>query len=156
MYLLRQDSGREVSPYGQAQQQQQLMEPDTGAVIDAFAQEAISGIGTLKADIAAYGVTEAEKIGSPLTKEQYQKSEYYRPGVPYYRGITDKAAEQLSVFHDDTEARADFINNATTGQYAGGMATAFALGLFEPKNVATGLFTSLALTPIAGMVTPAM
>ena len=155
MYLLRQDSGREVSPYGQARQQTELMEPDTGAVVGAMVEEATSGIGTLAADIAAYGVTEDEKLGTPLTKDQYRESAHYRDTIPYYRGMTNASASALAEYDDDAQKRAEIVSEATGGQYALGMAAAFGAGVFEPKNIATGLLTSLVLTPAAGAIAPA-
>lgn len=155
MYLLRQDKGRQVSPFGQAEQQMQLMEPDTSEVVGAFVNEAWSGIGTLSADLAASDVRKAETIGTPLTKEQYQASPNYRANIPYYRGMTEESARQLSVYNDEREKNAEFINDATSGQYALGITAAFTAGVLEPKNIATGLVTSLALTPVAGAVGPA-
>ena len=155
MYLLRQDQGRQISPYGQARQQQELMEPDTGAVVGAMVEEATSGIGTLAADIAAYGVTEDEKLGTPLSKDQYRESAHYRETIPYYRGMTNASASALAEYDDEAQKRAEIIGEATGGQYALGMTAAFGVGVFEPKNVATGLLTSLVLTPAAGFVGPA-
>ncbi len=149
MYLLRQDQGRQVSPYGQAAQQSELLEPDTGRVVSAFVQEATEGIGTLSADLAAQRVKSGERLGTPLSKEEYELSPNYRKSIPYYRGITEDAARELSIYSDESDKRAEFISDATSGQYALGLAAGFTAGVLEPKNIATGVAGAVVLSPLA-------
>lgn len=154
MYSVRERPTRQISPLLQTEQQSALTDPDTRAVTGAFVSEALSGIGTLSADFAAMDVKEAER-GTPLTKEQYQQSPNYRPNIAYYRGITEESAKALASFNDSTEKRAEFINEATGGQKALGYTAAFTAGLFEPKNLGTGIATTAVLSPLAAAIAPA-
>jgi hypothetical protein len=149
MYGFRQPTPQ-PSQFGQATMQRDLLEPNTGAVIGAFVDEATSGLGTLSADLAANRVKELEKKGTPLTEEQYKASPNF--SVPFYRGITEESAAELKQFNDNTHANAELINSASSGQYATALTAGFVAGVFEPKNLVTGLATSFVLTPLAGAV----
>jgi hypothetical protein len=149
MYGFRQPTPQS-SQFGQATMQRDLLEPNTGAVIGAFVDEAVSGVGTLSADLAANRVKDLEKTGTPLTEEQYKASPNF--SVPFYRGITEESAAELKKFNDNTQANAELINSASSGQYATALTAGFVAGVFEPKNLVTGLATSVVLTPLAGAV----
>lgn len=120
-----------------------LYSPKTGSVVDAYVDEAFHGVGTLAADIQASDVENAK--GNPLTAEEYQKSEFYRPGIQYYGAMTDAAAKTLAKYHDERAANAEIINRASTAQTALGIAAALTTGIAEPKNLAFGIGTGGAL-----------
>jgi hypothetical protein len=121
----------------------------------AYIDEAWSGVGTAQADLTGMRVQEAERRGTPLDDIQYQESEYYRPSVKYYRGMTQEAAKILADYSDDREQNAFIINSATTGQTIAGFAAGFGSGVFEPKNLAIGVGVSAVATPALGWVAPA-
>jgi hypothetical protein len=136
--------------FGQAMQQSELYDPTTSAVARTFAEEATIGVGTLKADLTAIDVTEAERTGAPVTKDEYKNSaELFSEGVSWYDGMTRESALISKEFNDAARKRAQIISDSSTSQAVLGFGAGFAAGVVEPKNLAVGVAASLAL-PVAG------
>lgn len=154
MYARRSDDRATYT--GQALINDSVVTPTTGAVVEAFAEEALSGVGTLAADLQARDVTRAEGRGAPITREEFASSEYVRDGISYYRGMTGESAKLLADRYDEMAHSREVISKANNGQLALGYGAAFAVGIFEPKNLATGLAAAAVLTPIAGAAVPAI
>lgn len=129
--------------------------PSTSEVLSAYASEAYFGIGTAAADFSALKVQQAKDSGAPITEEQYKESAHYRPEISYSRDMTEEAAKELAIFSDERKKNAEIISSASLSQDIAGVTTGFVAGVFEPKNVALGVATSAALTPIAGWIAPA-
>ena len=140
----------EPTAFGQAMQQSELYDPTTAAVARTFAEEATVGVGTLKADIVAADVTKAERDGSPITEDEYKNSaELYSEGVAWKEGMTRESALVTKEFNDAARKRAQIISDSSTSQAALGFAAGFGAGIFEPKNVVSGLAVGAALGPLA-------
>ena len=131
------------------------VEPSLSEVLSAYGTESYKGLGTAYADIVASGIEQKKQTGVPLTEEEYKQSPNYRPDISYDRDMTDSAAQALATYSDERKKNAEIISSATGLQSAVGMAYGFVAGIFEPKNVAYGVATSVALTPIAGWLAPA-
>lgn len=136
----------------QAQQASQQFDPSISQVVGAYVDEVFSGVGSLEADLRASDVTRAEQFNNPLTEEEYKSSEYYRPNVSYYNTITTESAKLLAENQDEIDKRAFLISRASGIEDVVGFSTAFATGLFEPKNFAVGVATSLVGGQIANRV----
>lgn len=134
---------------------QDYVEPSLSDVLSAYGTEAYKGVGTAYADLVAAGVEQKKELGTPLTEEQYKQSANYRPDISYDKDMTESAAEALATYSDERKRNAEVISSASGLQSAIGMTYGFAAGIFEPKNVAYGVATSVALTPIAGWLAPA-
>lgn len=139
---------REASEFGM-EQQSLIAEPTTRTVISAYAEDARKGVGTLNADIAAYEVKQAEKRGGLLTKEEYENSELFTPGVAWYDGMTNESAMVQKEYQEAQNRRNQVFADASTGQTVVGMAAGFGAGIVEPKNLAIGVGVSLAAGPLA-------
>lgn len=135
-------SPERVSQIGVELQQDMLASPTTSAVIGAFVDEALTGVGTLQADIEAGRVEEAG--GRELTIDEYAESPYMRKGVPYYGGMTEGAAEILARRYDEKAEQREILSKASTAQTVAGFGAAFAAGIFEPKNLVAGVAVSAA------------
>jgi GNAT superfamily N-acetyltransferase len=151
-YLLRSGKDEAASPYSNIGDQ--YYSPSTSDVLSAFTEEAFKGIGTGYADIQALKVTQQQRQGDPMTEEAYKASPYYRPGVSYSRDMTSESAKTLAEYNDEREKNAFIINHASTAQKAAGYTTSFGAGIFEPKNIATGVAASAVLSPIIGGLAP--
>lgn len=145
--LVKASSRAEDNQYGGAMQADLLFRSNTEAVLGAYIDEAFKGVGTLEADRRAAAVEEARKTGTPIGFEDYKSSEYYRPGIGYFGGMTKEAAKILAENYDETAARSEIISRASTGQNIAGFATALGAGTLEPKNLGIGIATSLVLGP---------
>lgn len=152
-FLLRSGRDEQASPYSNIGDQ--YYSPDTSDVLKAFTEEAFKGIGTGYADVQALNVSQLQRVGEPLTEETYKSSPYFRPGVPFSRDMTTESVKVLAEYHDDREKNAFIINHASNAQKAAGYTTAFSAGIFEPKNIATGVAASAILSPIVGGLAPA-
>lgn len=154
MYGLWRKPNVQPTAFGQALAQAELYDPTTGAVARSFAEEATVGTGTLKADIEAFRVTEADRNpeSSPITEDEYKNSaELYSEGVAWYDGMTREAASIQKEFNDAAQKRAEIIRDASTGQTALGFTVGFGAGIFEPKNLVVGAAVSVA-APALGTV----
>lgn len=140
--------------YRATTQEQEIFAPNTRAVIEAYAVESLTGIGTYKADIFASDVKDAEKAGTRITKEQFDQSSFLRPGMEYYPEMTEKSMELIAKFHDEHATRQELIARASIGQHAIGMTAGILTGTLEPKNLAIGIATAGALGPILGAAAP--
>lgn len=122
----------------------------TSDVVSSYVSEAFSGVGSLKADTTAQNVLSLQASGTPLTKEEYKNSPYYRQTIPYSAAMTKESAKVMAEYNDDREANAIIINKASTAQSAIGLTSAFALGMFEPKNIAYGVAGAVMLGGVGG------
>jgi len=134
------------------QQASQEFDPSISQVVGAYVDEVFSGVGSLEADLRASDVTIAEQRNTPLTEDEYKQSEYYRSDIGYYNTITSESAKILAENQDDANKRAFVISRASGIEDVVGFSTAFASGLFEPKNFAVGVATSLVGGQIANRV----
>lgn len=117
-----------------------LAKPTTGDVVSAFVEETFQGEGSLSQDLRATEIEQADKRGiSPLTQEEWKSSDYHRPGLSYYEGMTEQAARILSEVEDDRNDRNLIIAKSSTWQKAVGFGAAFLAGIPEPKNLASGI-----------------
>jgi len=153
--LVRTSQPEQPSIYGQANLRSEFFQPKTSSVIGAFVDESFSGVGTLEADIAAHNIEGLERGGAALTKEEYEASPSFRPSIPYYRTLTAESAKALAEYNDEREANGFIINQASGAQTAAGFVSAFAAGIFEPKNLAAGVAVSAVATPLVGAIGPA-
>lgn len=142
--------------YRDKTQEQTIYSPTTRAVAQAYAEEAMTGIGTYAADVFADQVIEAEKTGERLTKEQFDESPYLRSGMEYYPGLTAKSMELIATRKDQHSFNEEVISRASTAQGAFGFVVGLGHGTFEPKNIATGLAASVAMGPFLGVAAPAV
>lgn len=152
-YLLRSGKDEASSPY--ARMGAEYYQPDTSDVLTAFIEESIQGIGTGYGDIIAFDVEKAKRQGSPLTEEAYKASPFYRSSLPYSRDLTTESAKVLAEYNDEREKNAFIIGHASNAQTAAGYMIGFTSGIFEPKNIATGIAASAVLTPLIGSFAPA-
>lgn len=134
---------------------QDLYKPTTGSVVDAYIDEATSGVGTLEADLQSFDLQKADRGKNKLSAETYKNSEYYRPGVQYYGAMTEESAKILAEYNDERQANQEIIAKASTGQTVLGFGAGIGAGVFEPKNLAFGVATGFALGPLLGSVAPA-
>lgn len=141
------------TPMGQRSISMDFYEPTTKAVVNAYVDETFSGVGTLEADIKGFGVKEADSKGKQLTLDEYKASEFFRPNVQYYNGMTREGARLLAEYNDDREKNAKIIESAGVGKTVLGFGAAFGAGIFEPKNLAAGAAVAVA-APYAGAVLP--
>jgi hypothetical protein len=125
-----------------------LEEPTVGATMDAFIQEAYFGVGTGYADSVAESIELAKIEGTPIDEETFYNT--YGQGRKYEAGMTYEAAQELVNYDNERKQSQEVIAGATNGAYIAGMTTGFAAGVFEPKNLAYGVGTSLLATPIIG------
>lgn len=118
--------------------------PSTGQVAGAFVEEVFQGEGSLVQDIAASNIRRQTRRGNePLTQDEWKTSDDFRQGLTYFQGMTAPAAKTLAGIEDDRENRAFIIGKASGLQKTAGFASAFTLGLFEPKNFAAGMVANL-------------
>src|SRR5687768_12042939 len=139
-FLLRRPE-QEASPIAQ-QTLNTYYQPSTSDVLSAFTEESFRGIGTLESDLTALEIGKQERSGTPMTEEQYRESPYYRSAVKYYRDMTEASAKTLADYSDEREENAFIISKASGAQTAAGYVAGFGAGIFEPKNIATGLAVS--------------
>ena len=137
----------EPTQYGQAMSQSELYDPTTSAVTRAYVGEAFRGVGTGYADIKAQESRTTQ--GNKLSEEDFKNSEFFKEGVQWYDGITDKGAEVLRDFNVETKKRQQIIADSSTGQAALGFTAGFGAGILEPKNLAVGVGASLATGGLA-------
>lgn len=130
--------------------EEQIYKPTYGQVVEASVNEAFEGIGTYKADLASSSVSLAKNRGNALTREDYTNSEFYRPEIGYFTGMTDEQAKELSKYHDSRATDRDILQRSTTGQYSVGLAAGLVAGTIEPKNLMIGMATFGAGRFIAG------
>jgi hypothetical protein len=133
--------------YGQAMQQSELYDPTTSAVTRAYVGEAFRGVGTGYADIKAQESLTTE--GNKLSEEDFKNTEFYKEGVQWHDGLTDKGAEVLRDFNVETKKRQQIIADSSTGQSVLGFTVGFGAGIVEPKNLAVGVAASLATGGLA-------
>lgn len=118
--------------------------PTTGQVTSAFIEEIFQGEGSLSQDILAGNIQRQTQRGKePLTEDEWKESEFFRSGLTYFDGMTAPAARTLAEIEDDRENRALIISKSEGLQKGLGFVGAFGLGLFEPKNFASGVVASL-------------
>lgn len=140
----------EPTVFGQAMQQNELYEPKTSAVVGAYVKESTVGVGTLAADSAAADVTRLDRTGTKITEDEYKNNpELYSEGVKWYEGMTSESAAVSKEFNDGVQKRAQLIQDASGGQATLGFIAGFGAGVFEPKNITTGLATAATLGPLA-------
>lgn len=142
--------------YRATTQEQQIFAPTTRAVMQAYASESLTGVGTYQADKFANAIQDAEKYETRLTKEQFDQSPLYRPGMEFYPEITEKSMSLIAQFHDEHATNQEIIARASGAQTAAGMVSGILMGTLEPKNLAIGVATSVALGPILGAISPAV
>ena len=157
---------RQVSPAGEIDTIYRF-QPGFFQSIGAGVEDVFRGNGSLAQDVNAtkieisegragsvlssYSQSTIEELRSSpkLSREQWEQSENFREGVEYYDGMTEFSAQVLAETNDDQNRR-DFILSQASGAAKGfGIGFAFVTGLFEPKNLAAGIATSL-IVPGAG------
>ena len=116
--------------------------PTTGQVAEAYIDDAWLGDLTANQLFEAGFLGEYDKLGDPLDKDSYKKSEFYREGIEYYEGMSTASAEFLAKRRDEENARMDVMSRASGWQTAGGITSALGAGVFEPLNLGVGLVTA--------------
>lgn len=133
----------------------QRSEPTTGQVASAFVSDVFQGNGSLQQDITRFDYNKALFQGNALSEDDWKKSDFFRSGLKYYPGITDKAAEILAQSEDDKRSREYVMGKASGWQSAAGFGAALGAGIFEPKNIASGVAAGV-LTEGLGTFVPAI
>lgn len=142
------------SLYGESSQLSNI-KPTTGEVIGAYTEEIFTGEGSLAQDIEASNIRKQERRGISLSQEDWKASPNYRDGLNWYDGITAESAATLARIEDDRQERSIVMERASGLQTGAGMATSFVAGIFEPKNLASGVAAAL-VTGGAGMAIPSL
>ncbi|WP_439816550.1 hypothetical protein [Zavarzinia sp. CC-PAN008] len=75
---------------------------------------------------------EAARGGAPLSEDEYKRSEWYRPAIPYDRRMTADRAAALAAMHDDREYHAYLLEK--TPSFAVGTAAYVAGQALDPIN----------------------
>lgn len=153
-FLMRRQEEETAGAYGQAGLATEYYQPSTGDVLGAYTQESYKGVGTGYADYMALQVAGQEQSGKALSADEYKASPYYRDSIPYYRNMTPESAKTLAEYNDEREQNAFIMNKASGMQTAAGFITGFGAGVFEPKNIATGVAASAVLSPLLGWAAP--
>ncbi len=143
---------RGVSAFGQ-QQIAPLTQPESslGQTLDAFVNETYYGVGSYNADEVGFDVYEAKLSGTPIDEEQF-KSIAGNSGAKYEAGMTAEAAKLLVDYQNDRNLNSSVIINADGWKKAAGYATAFTVGVVEPKNVAYGVAGAALTGPVAALL----
>lgn len=115
--------------------------PTTKQVVGTYIEDAFLGDLTMNQLQEADQLHGYEREGEAMDKDQWEKSEYHRPGIEYYNGMTDQSAQFLANKKDAEDARAEIYSRANSWQSAAGVAAGFAAGIFEPLNIGVGLVT---------------
>lgn len=116
-------------------------QPETSDVLGAYVEDAFQGVGTLNADNLRFQVRDLEKVGTPLDEETF-KTSFGDSGISYYKGITQESAQVLADYNKEQQKRSFIISKASTTQDIAGFGSAFATGIFEPKNLLIGVATA--------------
>ncbi len=123
--------------------------PTTLEALAAFQGEVFKGTGSGYLDAKRLQI-EAEDDSSPLTKEEWEVSPDYRQKIPYFEGMTVNDAKSLSEIYDEQERRAFTMSRASGAQKTLGIGAGFVTGLFEPKNLASGIAAAAVTSPLGG------
>ena len=142
------------SLYGEASQLARA-KPTTGEVVGAYTEEMFFGEASLSQDIEAGNIRKQERRGIALSQEDWKSSEEYREGLSWYEGITKESAGTLARLEDDRRERSIVMERASGLQTGLGMGTGFVAGIFEPKNLASGVTAAL-VTGGAGAAIPSL
>lgn len=129
--------------------------PSMGQVAGAFVSDVFQGNGSAAQDIQRLNFNNALDTQNPISPEDWKVSPNYREGLQYYPGMTDKAAEILAQNNDDKNAREYVMSKASGLQTVAGFGVALGAGLFEPKNLASGIAAG-AITEGLGAVVPSI
>lgn len=127
-------------------------QPSVSQVVSAYVEDVYSGVGSLEADLRASAVVSAEETGQVITEDEYKNSDYYRPNISYYNAMTSESAKILAENQDDVDRRAFVISRANGVQNVAGFLGALSAGIFEPKNFAIGVGTSIVGGALANRV----
>lgn len=133
----------DYSPEGSASTLYQA-KPSTSEVIRAQVDEIFTGAGSLKAYIDAGNVSREAKTGVRLSKEEWEASEYFRPGINFFDGITNNSAQILAERYDNNQDNAFALERASTLQRGLGLGVGLVAGVFEPVNLVSGVAAALA------------
>lgn len=76
---------------------------------------------------------------TPMSQEEWEKSEYYREGVGYHKNMNLAYARVMADRHDRMSRSSMLMANASGWQVTGGFVASLAAGIFEPVNLAAGL-----------------
>lgn len=129
-------------------------EPSVGQVASAYISDIYQGNGSLQQDLSRNDFNNALDTQNSITPDEWKNSPNYRDGLVYFPGMTDKSAEILAQSHDDTKAREYVMGKASGFQTAAGFGAALGTGIFEPKNIASGVAAGI-LTEGLGEFVPA-
>jgi hypothetical protein len=89
---------------------------------------------------------------APLSQEEWKSSEFYREGIKYEDGMTAGTAAIRADRYDDQMRLATVMRDASTSQTVLGFGAALAGGIFEPKNLVSGVVAAgIVRTPLVGM-----
>lgn len=117
-YLVERDTGR----------QQNMLSWGLGA--------AVFNTGNFVETLFGGGETEEDRM--PLSKEEWQESEFYREGLEYKPGLTVRSARILQQTRDTEERNAYIMEQASGWQKGGFFVSAIAGSLADAKNWAVG------------------
>lgn len=129
--------------------------PSTGEVVGAYTKEMFFGEGSLAQDIEASNIRKQERRGVAISEDDWKQSDSYREGLQWYEGLTSESAATLARLEDDRNERSIVMERASGLQSGLGFGTSFVAGIFEPKNLASGVAASL-VTAGAGSVIPSL
>ena len=147
-------------------------QPSLFQVIGAGVEDAFRGNGSLAQDVNAtkveisegragsvlggYSQSDIEELRSSprLSREQWEQSENFREGVEYYDGMTEISAKILAETSDDQNRRNFVLSQASGAGKGFGIGFSFVTGLFEPKNLAAGIATSLVVPGAGAAIAP--
>lgn len=122
---------------GQTLSQISNMPVTTGQAISAGIEEAFQGTATTGQVADYFSVLSAEKTGTQLSKEDYEKSGMSDPNIAWYKGMTDKS---LAVSYDRQQKQyaRDFIaSKAPITSFASTLGASFA----DPVNLGVSALT---------------
>ena len=129
--------------------------PTTGQVMRASVDDVFSGEGSLSQDFKAFDIKEEQENNQPITQEDWTNSDNYRDGLTWNENITQGSASMLAEIEDDRQERALVLNAATGLQKTAGFGVSLAAGIFEPKNLVSGVVAAIA-TGGLGAVIPSL
>lgn len=150
-------------------------DPSMGDVVGAYMHEAWQGTGTLnealdaaqiefekgemsvKGPVSLYNYIEKKLLkAEPSRKmefEEWKQSGYYREGLKWDDKMTETMAQIMAEHHDREFRNTFIIGQASGAEKVLGITGAFAGGIFEPRNLGTGVGAALTLGGVHGMVT---
>jgi len=99
-------------------------------------------------------LTSKEYTGARLSKEEWEKSEYFREGIEYYDRLTDTAAAQLAESYDTRQKRNAVINSGRGGfwQGTGQFGVGLVASMLDPLAIGASFIPVVGQARYANMV----